>query len=136
MRAVVLGALVTLLCACSHTPHRPLNDGERQAIKSAEVFILRHGHTVAGHPANLPVENAEVLDPIASREELVQWRRGTLEQKAFGVAELEDNLYYVFFHRTADNREFRAVLVQDTEAVQVVHSLLRLEGFSWVPNVR
>ena len=127
--------LILLAVSCSTSRVRSLNARELQAVSAAEAFVARHGYTDAGHPPDMPVENVEVLDPLATPEELVEWRRATLEAKAFGVAKGDDGDYfYVLFHRLNDSEAgFRAVLVQGTEAVQVVHSVLRLESLRWVP---
>src|SRR5262245_2831772 len=128
--AGLLLASVVASCASSH----PLDATELQAVDAAEAFVLRHGYTVAGHPADKPVENAEVLDLLATREQLVEWRRGTLCAQAFGVAKMDDGAYYVLFDWVKDDEVgFRAVLVQRGEAVQVVHTVLLLKGLPWQP---
>ena len=129
-------ALITIafvLSACASLGSRQLSSTEIAAVQSAETFISRHGYTAAGHPQNLPVENVEVLDPLASREELVKWRSATLEPKAFGIAPAAPGVSWVLFHRLGDNNEFRAVRVEDTSAVQVVHSQLILSQLHWAP---
>lgn len=125
--------LLAMLVACAPVRDRPLYRRELSAVHSAEAFIARHGYTEAGHPANLPVENAEVLDSISTREQLVEWRKGTLQSKAFGIAQARNGAYYVYFHRLKDPSSFRAVLVEDGNAVQVAHTPIELDWLPWVP---
>jgi hypothetical protein len=102
-------------------------------VRAAEAFIARHGYSAAGHPPNLPVEVAEVLDPLSTPEQLVKDRKGQLENNAFGVAGAGNDAYYVYFHALGNASDFRAVLVQHGKAVQVVHSELALDWLPWVP---
>ena len=127
--------LVAALASCVSAPSKNLSAEEIRAVRSAEAFIARHGYTAGGHPKDLPVENVEVLDPVASPEDLVAWRRNTLEATAFGVTpcECEEDAFYVFFHRVNDSSGFRGVLVEKGEATQVVHSVLKLDGWPWKP---
>src|SRR5678816_641543 len=81
---LALAAVFLAFIGCVSSHSRPLTTTENRAVQSAEAFIARHGYTATGHPSDLPVENVEVLDPLASREQLVQWRRATLEPRAFG----------------------------------------------------
>ena len=128
--AGLLLALAVVSCASS----RPLDAAELQAVHATEAFVLRHGYTVVGHPADKPVENAEVLDLLATPEQLVEWRRSTLCTQAFGVAKVDDGAYYVLFDWVRDAEDgFRAVLVQKGEAVQVVHTVMLLKGLPWEP---
>jgi len=125
--------LAIALTACAlHGGARELMATERSAVQSAEAFIARHGYTADGHPTNLPVENVEVLDPIASREDLVKWRRGTMESKAFGIAKAAPGVSWVLFHWPGEPDELRAVRVEETTAVQVVHSRLVLDELDWI----
>jgi hypothetical protein len=143
----------TLLGGCATSwSHQPLTEEERQSIASAETFVVRNGYTTAGHPAGLPVQNVEVLDVLATSDELTEWRRGTLRSRAFGIVRAAPSAYYVLFDRLAvasenevptaveeqhaGHKEFRAVLVQHAEAVQVVHSMLLFEEGDWKPNDR
>ena len=129
--AILISALALTACA-SLGGSRPLTETERAAVQSAETFIARHGYTAAGHPAGLPVENVEVLDPIASRDDLVQWRKNTTEPKAFGIAEAAPGVSWVLFHWPGQPDNFRAVRVEGSSAVQVVHSQLILSRLHWV----
>jgi hypothetical protein len=134
MRIVVALALLLFTGSCSTWEVRPLQARELEAVSAAEAFIVRHGYTIAGHPSDQPVQNVEVLDDLATPDELVGWRRATLEPHAFGVTRESDGDYcYVLFHRLNDpDAAFRAVLVQGGKPVQVVHSVLRLDGLRWV----
>jgi hypothetical protein len=129
--------LVPFVVSCT-VQYRAPNGDEIAAVKAAETFIERHGYTAAGHPPNWPVEVAEVLDPLSTPEELVKDRKGQLENNAFGVARVHNDswspkdAYYVYFHTLGDAAGFRAVLVQEGKAVQVVHSKLELDWFPWV----
>lgn len=123
---------MTLAACASHGGARDLTVMELSAVQSAEAFIARHGYTAEGHPSNLPVEDVEVLDPLASREDLVKWRRGTMEPKAFGIAKAAPGVSWVLFHWPGGPEELRAVRVEETTAVQVVHSRLVLDGLDWV----
>lgn len=127
--------LILTVMSCAASRVRPLDQRGLQAINAAEAFVARHGYTIAGHPADKPVENVEVLDPLATPEELVAWRRATLEARAFGIVKGDDgDSFYVLFRRLGGpDAGFRAVLVQATEAVQVVHSVLVLEDLHWRP---
>jgi len=132
MRLAILIFVLTMTACASLGSSRPLTEEERAAVQSAETFIARHGYTAAGHPAGVPVENVEVLDPIASREDLVQWRKNTMESKAFGIAEAAPGVSWVLFHWPGQPKDFRAVRVEGTSAVQVVHSQLILSRLHWV----
>ncbi len=129
--AILLFALALTACA-SLSSSRPPTETELAAVQSAEAFVARHGYTAAGHPAGLPIENVEVLDPIASRDDLVKWRRNTMEPKAFGIAEAAPGVSWVLFHGPGQSNGFRAVRVEGTNAVQVVHSQLILSRLHWV----
>ena len=129
---LALIAITLALSACASLGNRQLSGTEIAAVQSAETFIARHGYTAAGHSQNLPVENVEVLDLLSSREELVKWRRASLEPRAFGIAQAAPGVSWVLFHRLGDNTEFRAVRVEGTSAVQVVHSQLILSRLHWV----
>jgi hypothetical protein len=130
---IALIALVLAVAACAALPSHSLSAKEVQAVNSAEAFILRNGYTVTGHPEGLPVQNVEVLDPIATPEQLIEWRRNTLENHAFGVTPCMcgTDAYYVFFHKIDHANGFRGVLVQNDEAIQVVHSVLILDAWPW-----
>jgi hypothetical protein len=132
---IVLFMLVTSLAACAAAPSGKLSAKEIQAVRSAEAFIARHGYTASGHPKDLPVENVESMDLLATPEDLVAWRRNTLEATAFGVTpcECDEDAFYVFFRRVNDAAGFRGVLVEKDEATQVVHSVLKLDGWPWKP---
>ena len=132
MRVVILLMALSLTACASLGISRSLTNTEFAAVQSAETFIARHGYTAAGHPAGLPVENVEVLDPIASRDDLVKWRKGTMEPKAFGIAEAAPNVSWVLFRWPGEPEDFRAVRVEGTTAAQVVHSQLVLSGLHWV----
>ena len=144
----MLSILMALLAGCAAWSAQPLTEQERQSIASAEAFVARNGYTQAGHPTDLPVVNAEVLDPIATPEQLMEWRRGTLSAKAFGIVRAGSDAYYVLFDRLSsedesaalkdapDLRDFRAVLVQHMSAVQVVHSVLSYRESDWKANDR
>ena len=43
----------------------------------------------------------------------------------------DTDAFYVFFHLINHADGFRGVLVQNDEAVQVVHSVFKLEGLPW-----
>jgi hypothetical protein len=133
MRIASLSVIAVLGAGCFAMRMHTLSPREVTAVASAEAFIARHGYTAAGHPPDQPVQNVEVLDPVASETELVRWRRDTLEPHAFGIAQIDSRAYYVLFHRTHSDPGFRAVLVQDSAAVQVVHSVLVLDKLHWVP---
>ena len=125
--------MVLLLAACASSgDSRPLTVTELTTVQVAELFAARHGYTDSGHPANLSVENVEVLDPLASREELVEWRRGTMEARAFGIAAAGPDASYVLFRWPGRRTAFRAVLVEGDNAVQVVHSSLVLNEMDWI----
>jgi hypothetical protein len=109
-----------------------MNDMEARAVEAAEAFVLRHGYTIAGHPDGLPVENAEVLDPLMPRDHLVALRHGMIEPRAFGVARAKPTVYYVYFRHLSSPSSFRAVLVQQGVAVQMVHSHLDINWLPWV----
>ena len=128
---LALAAVFLAFIGCVSSHSRPLTTTENRAVQSAEAFIARHGYTTTGHPSDLPVENVEVLDPLASREQLVQWRRATLEPRAFGIAYAAPGVYWVLFHRLGSENEFRAVRVQGVTPTQVVHSLLILDQLRW-----
>lgn len=132
MRLFILFIAMALSACTSHGDVRELTAKELSAVQSAEAFIARHGYTAEGHPANLPVENVEVLDPLASRKDLVKWRRGTMESKAFGIAKAAPGVSWVLFHWPGEPDEIRAVRVEETTAVQVVHSRLELKELDWV----
>jgi hypothetical protein len=132
MRLFVLLIAMALAACTSHGGVRELTAKELSAVHSAEAFVSRHGYTAAGHPPHLPVENVEVLDPLASREDLVKWRHGTMESKAFGIAKAAPSVSWILFHRPGEPDELRAVRVEETTAVQVVHSRLALEELDWV----
>ena len=117
--------------SCVSVSNAPLDKSELIAIGSAEQFVERNGYTTKGHPANLIVNYAEVLDSLMSKEELVLTRKGTISSKAFGLSKLTDNSFYVLFHSLNDWYEFRAVLVQGGIAVQVVHASLQLSKMTW-----
>jgi hypothetical protein len=146
MRHLVIVA-TALLTACVGWPRQPLTEEERESIASAEAFVARNGYTAAGHPNDLPVQNAEVLDSVATAEQLIEWRWGTLSSRAFGIVPAATDAYYVLFDRLPSGggesdeqrsgaRDFRAVLVQHMQAVQVVHSVLLLSEGDWKPNDR
>jgi hypothetical protein len=130
---LALFAIALALAACTSLGSRQLSGTEIAAVQSAEAFVARHGYTSAGHPQDLPVENVEVLDPISSQEDLLAWRRATLESKAFGIAQASPGVSWVLFHRLGEDKDFRAVRVEGTSAVQVVHSQLILSQLHWVP---
>ncbi len=130
---IIIVLIATVLAACaSHGEIRELSAKELSAVQSAEEFIARHGYTAAGHPANLPVINVEVLDPLVSRENLIKERYDTMEPKAFGIAKAAPSASWVLFHYPRNPDEIRAVLVKETTAVQVVHSRLTLEELDWI----
>lgn len=130
-----MGLATIALASCAATRSDQLSEKEILAVGSAEEFIARHGYTAAGHPSDLPVEKVESMDIVAEPEQLVEWRRNTLERDAFGITPClcDTDAYYVFFHRIHHADGFRGVLVQDGQAVQVVHSVLKLEGWPWKP---
>lgn len=102
-------------------PFRSRMEEEAQAITAAESFVARHGYTAAGHPADQPVEQVELLDIGRSDADLVRTRRDTLEPHAFGIGAAGPHQYNVLFHLT-HAPGFRVVVVKGSVAVQVVHS--------------
>jgi len=132
MRLFILFIAIALTACASHGGVRELTVKELSAVQSSEAFIARHGYTAEGHPTNLPVENVEVLDPLASRQDLVKWRRGTMESKAFGIAKAAPGVSWVLFRWPGEPDDFRAVRVEETTAVQVVHSRLVLDELDWI----
>lgn len=120
-------AIGTLLCAfamlsgCATSPTAALDDAEWQAIRVAEQYVLRHGYTPVGHPADKPVVGVDVLDSVRSNQQKVSVRRGRLEARAACVVRLEGEKQYVLFRRIADRDSFGAVYVADAKAVQVMH---------------
>ena len=132
MRLFILFIAMALTACASHGGVRELTAKEQSAVQSSEAFIARHGYTAEGHPTNLPVENVEVLDPLASRQDLVKWRRGTMESKAFGIAKAAPGVSWVLFRWPGEPDDFRAVRVEETTAVQVVHSKLVLDELDWI----
>lgn len=110
MRAALLG-LGMILMSCAAMPSHQITTKEVQAVTSAEAFISRHGYTSKGHPKDLPVEDVEVMDGLATPEELIERRRNTLEPIAFGVTPCvcEADAYYVFFYRINHADGFRGV---------------------------
>jgi hypothetical protein len=133
MRLLGAAFLVTSLAGCALPQAGELNALEIAAVGSADAVVARHGYTAAGHPSDEPVENVEVLDPVADRADLVNWRKGTLEAHAFAITACQcpSDAYYVFFHTTNKDGGYRAVLVRDGVAVQVVHTQLLLDGWPW-----
>ena len=132
MRIFTLFLAIALTACTSHGDVRELTFSELSSVQSAEAFIARHGYTSEGHPANLPVENVEVLDALSAGEDLVKWRRGTMEPKAFGIAKAAPGISWVLFRWPGEPDEFRAVRTEETTAVQVVHSRLVLDELDWI----
>ena len=114
--------VIALTSACLASDTRVLSAEEVAAVTAAESFIARHGYTSAGHPADQPVQDVELLDFGMSDADLVRRRRDTLEPRAFGIATEGPHAYSVLFHRTHHASGFRVVFVKDSIAVEVVHS--------------
>jgi len=112
---------IALLSGCATSPTAALDDAGWQAITAAEQFVLRHGYTPVGHPADKPVVGVDILDSVLSNQQKVAVRRGKLEARAACVVRLEGEKQYVLFRRIADRDTFGAVYVADAKAVQVMH---------------
>jgi hypothetical protein len=112
---------IAVLSGCANSPTAALDDAGWQAITAAEQFVLRHGYTPVGHPADKPVVGVDVLDSARSNQQKVAVRRGRLEARAACVVRLEGEKQYVLFRRIADRDTFGAVYVADAKAVQVIN---------------
>ncbi|MBH9554033.1 hypothetical protein [Inhella gelatinilytica] len=132
MRALLVSMVVLIAACASLGSTRELTNEENGAVKSAEKFVVRHGLTAAGHAADLPVENIEVMDQFTDRDQLVKHRRGMVEETAFGIASVAPHVYWVLFNRPGDPKEFKAIRVEGVNAIQLVHSRLLLEKLHWV----
>jgi hypothetical protein len=133
-RVITLLSFLALF-GCASPNHGALSVEEVTSVLSAEAFVERNGYTLSGHPPGAPVQNVEVLDLLATREELIRWRAGTLERKAFAIVNVASHTYYVLFRRVGNPDQYRGVLVQNTAAVQVVHSVLTYTKDHWKPVV-
>lgn len=130
-------AVCLVLFSCSTFEEGRAVREENKAIEQAEIFVARNGYLAKGHPSNLPVLRVEIMDVFLTDDELKKKRQNTLEDKAFGVAiepSRTPDSYYVLFRKIGGGMDdFRAVLVEHSEAVQMVHSRLSLENLSWHP---
>lgn len=133
-------AVCFALFSCSTFEQNQAILDENKAIEQAEIFVARNGYSTKGHPPNLPILRVEIMDVFFTDDELKKKRQNTLEDKAFGVAvepSKTPGSYYILFHKIGGGvGDFRAVLVEHSEAVQMVHSRLNLENLSWHPVSR
>jgi hypothetical protein len=128
-RAVAFAPLMLAVGSCALLS-ASLDPGEASAVHSAEVFVARHGYTVSGHPPDQPVEDIELFDQFTDAATIVAMRRDTLQPRAYGIAQVEPGKYFVLFHRTHGAPGFRAVWVQGTQAITMVHATPTLKGLT------
>ncbi|WP_440223826.1 hypothetical protein ACQQ2N_01105 [Dokdonella sp. MW10] len=103
----------------------PLTTSDRVAIELAETFVRRNGYTTAGHPADLPVLQNDIMDSLAGSEaNLLATRKGTLQAEARGIKYM--GFYYMVFFDTAAGRPsggaYRTLVVGMNGDVEMMHS--------------
>jgi hypothetical protein len=129
MQILAFAPLMLALSSCALLS-APLDPREASAVHSAEVFVARQGYTVSGHPPDQPVEDVELFDRFTNAATIVAMRQDTLQSRAYGIAQVEPGKYLVLFHRTHGAPGFRAVWVEGTEAITIVHATPSLKGLS------
>jgi hypothetical protein len=94
---------------------------ELEAVRLAEAFVLRNGYTVAGHPADLPVQRVSIFDVLESDDELIKSRKGLLEAHAIAVEQRAPDAFWVYFPEAGHKDSPRIVYVSGGEALQLFH---------------
>ena len=130
--AIVITALA--LSACATAPVTPNDQSAWAAVAAAESFVARNGYTAAGHPQDLPLARTEIFDVLSEAKDLIASRKNTLEQQSFGLRPVSgDNNYYVLFRMIHDPAQCRIVLVQNGQAVQMLHDPVPIKSQRWQP---
>jgi hypothetical protein len=130
--AILIAALA--ISACAAVPVTSNDKSAWAAVTAAETFVARNGYTSAGHPQDQPVVGTEIFDMLSGTKELIASRKNTLEQQSFGLRPVPgDNSYYVLFRMIHDPTQCRIVLVQNGEAIQMLHDPIPIKSQRWQP---
>ena len=121
----------------------PLTPWERDAIASAEAFVLRNGYTAAGHPIDLPVLANDIEDYAKTPEDIANSRRGLLRTRAVGVVGSKGFGYSVLFEyaqpsppEQSEPRNFFVVLIEANGDILTSRTMPTYPGWYIKRNAR
>jgi hypothetical protein len=75
----------------------------------------------------------ELFDALASPSELIEQRRGTLQERALGVAHQSGGVTWVLFRFTHYPADATAVVLENGVPKRIIHSYIDLKHLNWRP---